>query len=128
LDLPGLSITDAEKERLARVDILQFGELTTDNASAKWEAVYYDRSTGTLQTGKWKPASAIIDGEEKALSSRYFKSNTQAGLNESGSVELHFEWDDEGSKMSGIITERLINQPLAIFDGDEPLLGGKTDI
>ena len=123
VDLPGLSITDADKERLARVDILQFGELTTDNASAKWEAMYYDRTTGTLQMGKWKPASAVINGEEKILTSRYFNNNTQAGFADNSAVELHFEWDEEGSELSGLITERLINQPLGIFDGNEPLIG-----
>lgn len=123
VELPGLSISDAEKERLARVDILQFGELTTDNASARWTAFYYDRATGILTEGKWKPATAVIDGEEKELTSRYFKSNTQVGRNNMGQLELHFEWNDEGSVLSQEITTRLINQPMAIFDGDNPLLG-----
>jgi preprotein translocase subunit SecD len=37
-------------------------------------------------------------------------------------VELHFEWDEEGSQLSEEITGRLIGQPLAIFDGDNALL------
>ncbi|MFC1920783.1 protein translocase subunit SecD [Chloroflexota bacterium] len=123
VELPGLSISDTEKERLARVDILQFGELTTDNASAKWVATYYDRALGVSVEGNWKPATAVIDGEEKELTSRYFKSNTQVGRSEMGQLELHFEWNDEGSELSTIITGRLIDQPLAIFDGDNPLLG-----
>jgi len=122
VELPGLNITDNEKERLARVDILQFGELTTDNASAKWEAVYYDRDTGTLKDGKWKPTTAVIDGEEKALTSRYFNTNTQVGRDNMGKIELLFEWDKEGSELSTEITGRLIDKPLAIFDGDTPLL------
>ncbi|MFC2070752.1 preprotein translocase subunit SecD, partial [Chloroflexota bacterium] len=123
VELPGLSISDAEKERLARVDILQFGELTTDNASAKWEVTYYDRATGTFMDGKWKPATAVIDDEEKELTSRYFKSNTQVGRDNMGQLELHFEWNEEGTELSTEITGRLIDQPLAIFDGDNPLLG-----
>ncbi len=123
VDLPGLSISDTEKERLARVDILQFGELTTDNASAKWEAEYFERKTNTIEMGKWKPAAAVIDGEEKALTSRYFKTNTQVGRSNMGQIELHFEWDEEGSKLSEEITGRLIDRPLAIFDGDKPLVG-----
>jgi len=113
VELPGLSITDEEKERLARVDILEFGELTTDNKTAKWEN----------ELGDWKPATAVIDGEEKALTSRYFKTNTQVGRDNLGRLELHFEWDEEGSRLSKEITGRLIGQPLAIFDGDEPLRG-----
>ncbi len=113
LELPGLTITDKDKERLSRVAVLEFGELTTDNATAKWEN----------ELGKWKPATAVIDGVEKELTSRYFKENTYVGQDQMGGVELVFEWDEEGSKLSQEITGRLIEQRLGIFDGDEALLG-----
>ncbi|MFC1977937.1 protein translocase subunit SecD [Chloroflexota bacterium] len=115
VELPGLSITDKEKESLARVAVLEFGELTTDNAAAKWE----------VGNEKWKPATAIIDGEEKELTSRYFKENTFINRDNLGNIELHFEWDKEGSQLSKEITGRLaVNKdPLAIFEGDDPLLG-----
>jgi len=113
VELPGLTITDKEKERLSRVDILEFGELAGDNETARWEN----------KRGRWKPATAVIDGEEKVLTSRYFKENTQIGQGNLGRIELHFEWDEEGSQLSREITGRLIGQPLAIFDGDDALLG-----
>jgi len=113
LELPGLSITDKEKERLARVDILEFGELAADGEEAKWEN----------ELGRWKPATAIIDGEEKALTSRYFKENTFTRQADFGGIELVFEWDEEGSQLSKEITGRLIGQPLGIFDGDDALMG-----
>jgi preprotein translocase subunit SecD len=113
VELPGISITDEEKERLARVDILEFGELVTDDEEARWEN----------ELGKWKPATANISGEQKELTSRYFKTNTQVGQDSYGNIELHFEWDDEGSELSKEITTRLLGQPLAIFDGDDPLRG-----
>ncbi|MFC2057138.1 protein translocase subunit SecD [Chloroflexota bacterium] len=115
VELPGLSITDKEKERLARVDILEFGELTTGNETAKWEN----------ELGSWKSATAMVDGEEKELTSRYFKTNTQVGRDEWGGIELHFEWNKEGSQLSEEITGRLaVNKgPLAIFDGDDALRG-----
>jgi len=113
VELPGLNITDEEKERLARVDILEFGERVSGNETAKWEN----------ELGKWKPATANISGEVKELTSRYFKTNTQVGQDDYGRIELHFEWDEEGSQVSQEITSRLIGQPLAIFDGDEPLRG-----
>ncbi len=113
VELPGVDITDKEKERLARVDILEFGELTTDNEMARWEN----------ELGKWKPATANISGEEKELTSRYFKTNTQVGRDDYGRIELHFEWDKEGSQLSEEITSRLIGEPLAIFDGDDALRG-----
>ncbi|HEY95658.1 MAG TPA: protein translocase subunit SecD [Dehalococcoidia bacterium] len=115
IDLPGVDISDKEKERLARVDMLEFGELITGNETAKWEN----------ERGKWKPAVAVIDGEEKALTSRYFKTNTFVAQDSFGRIELHFEWDEEGSKISEQVTGRLsVNKdPMAIFDGDEALRG-----
>lgn len=112
VELPGLNITDKEKERLGRVDILAFGELAAEDEEARWEN----------ELGRWKPATAVIDGEEKELTSRYFKTNTYVGTSDIRGVELHFEWDEEGSQLSEQITGRLIGQPVAIFDGDDALL------
>ena len=111
VELPGLSITEKEKESLARVAILEFGELASDEEEARWEN----------ELGRWKPATAVIDGEEKALSSRYFKENTYLNQDNLGRLFLVFEWEDEGTRLSEEITGRLINKPLGIFDGDEPL-------
>jgi preprotein translocase subunit SecD len=85
VELPGKSITDKEKERLSRVAILEFGELVADEEEAKWEN----------ELGKWKPATAVIDGEEKELTSRYFKENTYLSQDNLGRIILVFEWDKE---------------------------------
>jgi len=113
VELPGLSITDEEKESLSRVAVLEFGELATENETARWEN----------ELGRWKPAIAMVDGEEKELTSRYFKQNTYIDRDNLGRIELLFEWDEEGSKISEEVTGRLIQQPLAIFESDEPLRG-----
>jgi len=113
VELPGKSISDKEKERLSRVALLEFGELAADDEEAKWENVL----------GRWKPATAVIDGEEKALTSRYFKENTYLNQDSLGRMELVFEWDEEGSRLSEEITTRLLQQPLGIFEGGEALLG-----
>jgi len=113
VELPGLTITDKEKESLSRVAILEFGEEAAPEEEARWEN----------ELGRWKPATAIIDGEEKVLSSRYFKGNTYVDRDNLGRILLIFEWDEEGSKLSEEITGRLINKPLGIFEGDEPLRG-----
>jgi len=113
VELPGLSITDKEKERLSSVAILEFGELVTDNETARWET----------ERGRWKPATAIIDGKETALTSRYFKENTFVRRDNLGRLMLAFEWDEEGAQLSEEITSRLIDKPLGIFEGDNPLLG-----
>ncbi len=113
VELPGLSITDKEKESLSRVAVLEFGELVSGNETAKWE----------VEGRKWKPATAIIDGDAKVLTSRYFKENTFVDRDSIGRILLRFEWDEEGSKLSEEITGRLIDKPLGIFEGDEALLG-----
>ena len=113
VELPGVSITDKEKERLSRVALLKFGELAADDEEARWEN----------ERGRWKPATAVIDGQEKELTSAYFKENTYVDRDNLGRIELIFEWDEEGSKLSEEITGRLIKQPLGIFEGDESLRG-----
>jgi len=113
VELPGLSITDKEKERLSRVALLEFGELAADEEEAKWEN----------ELGRWKPATAVIDGLEKELTSSYFKENTYVDRDNLGGIILIFEWDEEGSRLSEEITGRLLNKPLGIFEGEASLLG-----
>ncbi|MFQ6122772.1 MAG: protein translocase subunit SecD [Dehalococcoidales bacterium] len=113
VELPGLGITDKEKERLSRVALLEFGEQAAEGEEAKWEN----------ELGRWKPATAVINGEEKALSSRYFRENTYLDRDNLGQLLLVFEWDKEGSQLSEKITSRLLNKPLGIFEGGEALRG-----
>ncbi|MFH0846774.1 MAG: protein translocase subunit SecD [Chloroflexota bacterium] len=110
VELPGKSISDREKEGLSQVDILEFGELILEG-EAKWEN----------ELGKWKPATAVIDGEEKTLSSRYFKENTFVTRGNSGEILLVFEWNEEGSKISTEVTGRLVGKQLGIFEGSHTL-------
>ena len=125
VELPGLTMTEKEKESLSRVALLEFGELIeapvtanltgneTGNITARWENVI----------GKWKPATGVIDGVEKELTSRYFNTNTYVGSGQAGGVRLVFEFDAEGSQLFQQITTRLVNKQLGIFEGDTALLG-----
>ncbi len=74
--------------------------------------------------GNWIPATGTIDGEEKVLTSQYFKTNTYVDLAPGTNAPiLRFEWDEEGSELSEQITTELIGEPLGIYLGDEPLTG-----
>ena len=106
VELPGLSVTEVQKERLGRTALLEFRERVTEDGEEKWI-----------------PATGTIDGEEKALTSSYFKENTYVTRDNLGNILLVFEWNEEGSHLSEQITGRLIGQPLGIFEGDDPLLG-----
>jgi preprotein translocase subunit SecD len=117
VELPGVSLTDAEKESLGRVDILTFGELVTGDEEFKWEN----------ELGKWKPATAVIDGQEKELTSQYFQENTYVTQNTLGNILLVFKWNEEGSKISEAVTTELLGKRLGIFEGDQTLRGEDGD-
>jgi preprotein translocase subunit SecD len=116
VELPRLSVTDVQKERIGRTALLEFRELVEvlveggEESETEWE---------------WIPATAVIDGQEKVLNSSYFKENTYVARDNMGGIDLVFEWNEEGAKLSKEITTRLVegNQPLGIFEGDQPLIG-----
>jgi preprotein translocase subunit SecD len=107
VELPGESISDVQKERLGRTALLGFRE-------------YVGNEEGE---GEWIPATGTINGEEKALTSSYFKENTYVTRDDYGNIYLVFEWNEEGSQLSEQITTRLLGKQLAIYEGDEPLIG-----
>ncbi|MBE9482188.1 MAG: protein translocase subunit SecD [Chloroflexi bacterium] len=114
IELPGISEVEKAKKLIGQTALLEFGELVIEEGEeAKW----------VNELGKWKPATAIIDGQEKELTSAYFEENTYVDRDSLGRILLLFEWNEEGAKLSEEITGRLIGQPLGIFLGDESLLG-----
>lgn len=102
VSLPGIDITDTQKERIGRTALLEFRELVG---------------------GEWIPATGTIGGEEKVLNSSYFKENTYVDRDQFGRILLIFEFDKEGAELAEQITGRMIGEPLGIFEGDEPLRG-----
>ena len=106
VELPGISEAEKAKRLIGQTALLEFREWVTEEGEEKWV-----------------PATATVNGQEKELTSAYFKENTYISTDDFGRVLLIFEWDAEGSKLSGEITGRLIGEPLGIFLSDEPLLG-----
>ncbi len=116
VEIPGKTLTAQEKDNLAQVALLEFGELVTDNGTYKWKD----------QLGEWKPATGVADNQTLPLTSSYFLNNTYVTTGNLGQVLLIFNWDATGSQLSEQITTRLYNNnnaPLGIFEGDQPLLG-----
>ena len=87
VEIPGVSLTDAQKTSLGNTALLEFRELATVDGEQKWI-----------------PATGTIGGEEFALTSAYFKSNTSVQKDQYGKIYLIFEWDDTGSELSKQIT------------------------
>ncbi len=113
VELPGVSEAEKAKAYIGQTALLEFGELAAEGEEAEWENEY----------GRWKPATAVIGGKEKELTSGYFKENTYVTRDNMGRLLLVFEWNEEGSQLSGEITGRLIGEPLGIFLGERALLG-----
>jgi len=107
VELPGISETEKAKQLIGQTALLEFRELVADESGE----------------AKWVPATAVINEQEKELTSAYFKENTYVDRDNIGGILLIFEWDEEGSKLSEEITGRLIGKPLGIFLSGEPLLG-----
>ena len=112
VELPKLSVTDKQKERIGRTALLEFGELADEGEEARW----------VNELGNWKPATATIDGVEKELTSSYLSSTYVRHDNLRG-VLLILEWNEEGSELFEAVTARLVGKPLGLFEGDEPLRG-----
>jgi len=107
VELPGVSEAEKAKNLIGQTTLLEFREQGVDEEG----------------NPAWVPATATIDGKEKILTSGYFKENTYVGQGSLSQIMLYFEWNEEGSEISGEVTGRLIGQPLAIFLSGEPLLG-----
>jgi preprotein translocase subunit SecD len=137
VEIPQLSITDVQRERIGRTALLEFRELLAVEVESEEEPEVEQEGEGeeeppVEQEGEgeeepevvmeWVPATGVINGQEKVLNSSYFKSNTYISRDEFGAIELIFEWNEEGAILSEQITGRLVGQPLGIFEGDEPLL------
>jgi len=107
VELPGVSEVEKATSLIGETALLEFREQHVD------------------ENGKvtWVPATADINGEEKVLTSAYFKENTYVGQGQLGQIYLYFEWNEEGSEISSQVTGRLIGKPLAIFLSGQPLLG-----
>jgi len=72
----------------------------------------------------WIPTTGEYEGQELVLTSRYFKENTWVELEQvTNKPRLNFEYTHVGAVLSEQITERLLNQPMAIYLGNMPWLG-----
>ncbi len=146
VELPNLSVTDVQKDRIGRTALLEFRELKEipiggdgeeeeeeeEEAAGEQEEEEEEETDGDgndIETMTvWVPATGTIDGEERVLNSSYFSGDTEVRTStQQGGVVLYFEWNEEGAILSEQITSRLIGEQLAIFEGSgedaQPLIG-----
>lgn len=102
VELPGVKDIEEAKKLIGQTAQLDFRE--------------FDQATG-----EWKVATATgLDGEEKALTGKYFRPNAQVVFDpRTNQPQVAFEFDDEGAHLFEQITRRLISRPLGIFLDNE---------
>lgn len=123
VSLPGISPEDAKK-LVGRTAKLQFKEIPLDNTG----------SPKTLPDGSpdWEPAMARDNnGEMVPLTGRFLKANSYISTDSAGLPAVAFEFNSEGGRMFGDITQRNISRPIGIFLDDElvssPIVNQRID-
>jgi len=109
VQLPGVKDINQAISLIGQVALLEFKEQQLD-ASGN---VVNDANGNPV----WIPSTAIgTDGVTvEALTGKYLKPNAAVTLDNLGKPEVSFEWNAEGAKLFGQITQRLLNKPLGIF-------------
>ncbi len=120
VELPGISDVNKATQLIGQTAILEFGELATDanDPAIKWKD----------SLGNWKPATGTLNGQTVPLTSAYFQDNTYVTTNSNGQIILIFNWNSDGATLSAEITQRLLQKPLGIFSGSQPLTGADGHI
>jgi preprotein translocase subunit SecD len=102
VELPGIKDTEEAKQLIGKTALLDFRELGPD--------------------GEWKLATANgPDGPNTELTGKYFR-KAEVGFEPRSNVPIIlFEFNDDGARMFGEISTRLVGQPLGIFLDGQPL-------
>jgi len=108
VQLPGVKDINQAIDLIGQVALLEFKEQKLD-ANGK---VVNDSSGNPV----WIPAVATgTDGTtQEELTGKYLKPNAAVTLDSLGKPQVSIEWNTEGAKLFGEITQRDVNKPLGI--------------
>ena len=110
VELPGVKDVNQAISLIGQVALLEFKEQQLDSSGK-----VVDDSSGNPV---WIPATALgTDGKtQETLTGKYLKPNAYVTTDPStGEPQVAFEWNTEGAKLFGEITQQLLNKPLGIF-------------
>ncbi|MFW0860240.1 MAG: protein translocase subunit SecD [Dehalococcoidia bacterium] len=105
VQIPGIEEIEEAKRLIGKTAWIRFKEQGLDEAGNRI----------------WIPATGVINGEVRELTSKYFEGKVLTVPDPVGRLEIAFTWDTEGAVLSRQITARLIGKPLGIFLDDEYL-------
>ena len=109
VQLPGVTNSSEAISAIGAVGLLEFKQQQLDSSGN----VVNDANGQPV----WIPATALgSDGTtQEALTGAYLKPNAYVETDSSGKPEVAFEFNTEGAKLFGEITQALLNKPLGIF-------------
>jgi preprotein translocase subunit SecD len=109
VQLPGVTNSSEAISAIGAVGLLEFKQQQLDSSGN----VVNDANGQPV----WIPATALgSDGKtQEALTGAYLKPNAYVETDSSGKPEVAFEFNTEGAKLFGEITQALLNKPLGIF-------------
>jgi preprotein translocase subunit SecD len=113
VQLPDVKNINDAMNLIGQVALLEFKEQKLDDSGN----VVKDSSGNPT----WIPSTALgTDGvTTETLTGKYLKPTAAVTLDALGKTEVSFEWNTEGAKLFGEITQRLLNKPLGIFLDNE---------
>jgi protein-export membrane protein SecD/preprotein translocase SecF subunit len=112
VSMPGLSPEDA-RNLVGRTASLEFKEIPIDPQTGQ-------AKTNADGTPAWEPAMARDEsGNLVPLTGRFLKPNSIVTTDPAGLPAVTFNFNGEGGRMFGEITQRNISRPLGIFLDDE---------
>jgi preprotein translocase subunit SecD len=76
----------------------------------------------------WTPATGELNGAQTVMTGSFLRSNAQVQIDSFGAPYLVFNMTDDGQKVFGSLTERIVGLPLATFLDGEPIRGDDGQI
>lgn len=76
----------------------------------------------------WTPAKGDLNGAPTIMTGSYLKSNSQVVFDSLGAPLLTFSMTNDGAKIFGSLSQRLVGLPLATFLDGEPIRGADNHI
>jgi preprotein translocase subunit SecD len=90
--------------------------------------VAYQAGTAFAESMVWTPAKGDLNGSPQIMTGTYLKPNATIQFNQLNIPSLVFNMTDDGKKVFGSLSERLVGLPLATFLDGEPIRGSANNI
>jgi len=108
------------------------GNIIVNGGSIKYVAWASGSNPIDRNTIVWQPATADLNGQPVPLTGKYLKPDTTTVVSApiTGKPLLTFQFNGDGAKISGDVTDRLSQQklPLAVFLDGQPIKGDNNTI